>query len=160
MDSLTISMNMQNNAPSQYVNMPFHSVVEFNGKTVFFGDSGIFEEGGDTDNGEDISAWVDSPNHDFNDRAQKSIEAFGVGYETDGELEFTLYGDENVTTARTFVLEPVKDGLVQQDYMKTLKKYKFGKARYWKARVANRDGSDFSLDSISLAPVIYKRRSR
>jgi len=160
MESLVIAMNMQNNAPSQYVDFPFESVVEFNGKTVLFGSTGIFEEGGDSDNGTDITAWVDTPLHDFGAREQKSIEAFSVGYECDGALVFTLYGDEDDNTTRSFVMEPVKDGQVQQDFMKTLKKYRWGKARYWKARLANRDGSDFSIDYIALAPVKYKRRSK
>lgn len=159
-DSLTIAINMQNSAPSQYLNMPFNSVVEFNGKTIFFGATGIFEEGGDSDDGADIDAWFDTPNHDFGERSQKSIEAFNLGHESEGEMVLTLYGDEDENTARTFVIEPVKEtSQVQQDYMKTLKKYKFGKARYWKTRLANRDGGDFSVDYLALAPVIYKRQS-
>lgn len=160
MDSLAISVCMQNDAPSQYINMPFESVVEFNGKAVFFGSTGIFEESGDDDNGTDIDAWIDTPLHDFGNREQKSIEAFSIGYESDGDLQLILYGDEDEVNARTFVLEPTKEGQVQQDFMKTLKKYRFGKARYWKTRVINRDGSDFSVDYLALAPVKYKRRAR
>jgi hypothetical protein len=159
MDSLTISMNMQNNAPSQYINMPFDSVVEFNGKTLFFGPTGIFEEGGDLDNTTEIDAWFDTPNHDFGAREQKKIEAFGIGYETDGEMALTLFGDEDEDTAREFVLEPVKDTQVQQDFMMTLRRYRFERARYWKVRVANRDGSDFSADYLALAPIRLKRRA-
>jgi len=158
-DSLTIALNVNNKAPSQYFDMPFNSVVEFNGKTVFFGESGVFEEGGQTDDGEDISAWVVFPNHDFGRREQKSIEAFGIGYETSGNLSLTLYGAENDAHARTFTLEPVRDDQVQQDYMQTLKKYKYGKARYWTVKIANVAGCDFSIDYMALAPVVLKRRS-
>ncbi len=159
-DSLTIAMNMQNNAPSQYVNMPFDSVAEFNGKTVFFGPGGVYEEGGSDDAGTDISAWIDTPVHDFGSRNQKRVEAFDLGFETDGELVVTLTGDEDSATARQFVVEPVKDGQVQQDHRQTLKRYKFEKARYWKVRVANRDGSDFSIDHLALALVTLERRAR
>ncbi len=159
-DSLTIALNVTNKAPSQYLDMPFDSVVEFNGKTIFFGDSGVFEEGGDTDDGVAIDAWIDTPNHDFGRREQKSIEAFDVGYESDRDLVLTLYGAEDTTNARSFNLEPVRSGQVQQDGMQTLKKYKYGKARYWKVRVANVDGCDFSIDYLALAVVVYKRRSR
>ena len=161
-DALTIAFNVnaEVKAPSQYINMPFESVVEFNGKTLFLGDSGIFEEGGGTDNDTDIDAWIDTPNHDFGKREQKSIEAFDVGYETAGDLFITLFGDEHVANARTYTLEQVKSGQVQQDEMQTLKKYKYGKARYWKVRLGNIDGCDFSIDYLALAPVFLKRRSR
>lgn len=159
-DSLVISTNMFNVAPSQYINTPFSSVVRFNGKTVFFGPSGIYEEGGDTDNGTYISAWVDTPNHDLGSRDQKSVEAFSLGCESDGEMEVTLYGDEDEEKARTFVVVLAKDTPhAQQDFIKTLRKYRYGKARYWKVRLANRDGSDFSLDYLALAMIRYKRRA-
>jgi len=158
-DSLTMALNVMNNAPSQYLYIPFESVATFNGKLLFFGPTGVFEEGGDTDDGTDISAWIDTPLHDFGNRQQKSIEAFDIGYESDGEMEITLYGDENDDRARSFILDTVRPGQVQQDGMQTLKKYRYGKARYWKVRVANVDGSDFSLDYLALAVVKYKRRA-
>lgn len=158
-DRLTIALNTNNKAPSQYLDMPFDSVVEFNGKAVFFGETGVFEEGGGTDDGEYISAWIDTPLHDFGKREQKSIEALDIGYESTGNLTLTLSGAEHDDHARTFILEPVRLDQVQQDGMQTLRKYKYGKARYWKVRVANVDGCDFSIDYLALAPVVLKRRS-
>ena len=155
----TIAMNLSTKAPSQYLNSAFDSAVEFNGKLVLFGTAGIFEEGGQTDNGTAITAWVDTPIHDFGKREQKSIEAFDVGYESAGDLQVTLFGDEDVTHARVFTMPDVKPGQVQQDSMRTLKKYRYGKARYWKVRVENTAGCDFSLDYIALAPVVLARRS-
>lgn len=159
-DRFTIALNLANKAPSQYLDAPFDSVAEFNGKLVFFGASGIFEEGGQTDNGVAISAWFDSPLHDFGRREQKYIEAYDIGYESSGSLTMTLYADEDATNARSFTLAPVKPGQVQQDMMKTLTKYRYGKGRYHKVRVANVAGGDFSVDYIALAPVFLKRRSR
>ncbi len=158
-DRLTIALNLLNKAPSQYFDIPFNSVVEFNGKLVYFGDTGVFEEGGDTDAGEEIVAWFNTPNHDFGRREQKGIEAFGIAYESSGNLSLTLYGAEHPTHFRTFTLESPRTGMVQQDYSKTLKKYRYGKSRYWMVKVGNVDGCDFSVDSLSLAPVVYKRRS-
>jgi hypothetical protein len=158
-DRLTVAVNLLNKAPSQYFGVAFNSVVEFNGKLVYFGDSGVFEEGGDTDDGVAISAWFNTPLHDFGRREQKGIEAYGLGYESDGELTFTLYGAENDTHARAYTIEPVRAGQVQQDHMQTLKKYRYGKSRYWMVQVKNVEGSDFSVDNIELAVVVYKRRS-
>jgi hypothetical protein len=159
-DRLTIAMNTNNKAPSQYLSIPFDSAVELNGKLVWFGETGVFEEGGATDNDEEILAWVDTPIHDFGRREQKSIEAFDVGYESSGSLALTLYGDEDVINARSFTLMQSKTGQVQQDGTQTLKKYRYGKARYWKVRIANVDGCDFSVDYLALAPVVLKRRPR
>ena len=157
-DRLTIAMNTMNKAPSQYTNMPFDSVVEFNGKLVMFGDTGIFEEGGTTDAGTAISWWLDTPTHDFESREQKTIEAYDIGYEPVGNVTVTLTGDEDTTHARAYTLAPTKTGQVQQDMFKTLKKYLYGKARYWKVRVAGT--GNFSLDFLALAPVFLKRKAR
>ena len=159
-DSLTIALNLTNKAPSQYLDMPFTSVVSFNGKAVFFGPTGVFEEGGNLDIDQEIDAWIDTPLHDFGRREQKSIEAFSVGYEAAGNLTLTLYGDEDSTHARSFTLTRTTASQVQQDEKQTLKKHKYGKARYWKVRIANVSGCDFSVDYLALAPVIYKRRPR
>ena len=159
-DRLTIVTNTSNIAPSQYLSIPFDSAVEFNGKLVWFGDTGIYEETGDTDAGTEVLAWIDTPVHDFNSREQKTIEAIDIGYEAEEGLTVTLYGDEDTTHARELTFEPTKLGQVQQDGVKTLKKHKYGKARYWKVRVANVDGGDFSLDFLALAPVFLKRRGQ
>lgn len=160
-DSLTIAMNLNNMAPSQYFDMPFDSVVEFNGQTVFFGDDGIYEEGGNDDDGTDIDAWIDTPNHNFGREEQKSIAAFSMRYEVEsgGEMNVTLYGDEDETYARTFLIPPAKSGQVQQTMRKTLRTYKYGKAGDWKVRIANVNGEDFSIDTFRLAPVILKRHA-
>ena len=157
-DNLTIAMNTLGKFPSQYTNMPFDSVVEFNGKLVMFGDSGIFEEGGLTDNGTAVSWWLDTPTHDFESREQKTVEAYDIGYESSSNVTVTLTGDEKTAYARSYTLAPTKTGQVQQDMMKTLKKYAYGKARYWKVRVAGT--GDFSLDFLALAPVFLKRKAR
>lgn len=157
-DRFTIALNLANKAPSQYLDAPFDSVVEWGGKLVFFGESGIFEEGGSTDDGTAISAWVDTPLHDFGSRGQKEIAAYDIGYEAGGSVKITLYADEDVTNARSFTHAAVKSGQVQQDGMKTLTRYAYGKGRYWKVRLENVAGCDCSFDYLALAPIFLKRR--
>ena len=157
-DSLVIVMNLQRKAPSQYINQPFTSVIDFNGDPLFFGPDGIYLESGDLDGTEEINAWVDTPILDFGNRQQKSIEAIDIGYEAGDTLQVTLYGDEDENTARVFSFLETKGDQPQRDNMLTLKKYRFGKARYWKLRVANTLGCDFSLDYLAVAQVFLKRR--
>jgi hypothetical protein len=157
-ETLTIVVNLQTNAASQYVADEFDSVVEFAGNAVFFGAAGVFEEAGDTDDGAYIDAWVETPVRDFGKNNQKSIAAYSIGFEADGDVSLTLYGDEDVARARTFVLSPPLPDQVQQDITRPLPKYAYGKARYWNVRFANVDGSDFSLDYVELAPVTLQRR--
>lgn len=159
-DKLTIALNLAENAASQYIGYPFDSVVQFQGKLVFFGETGVFEEGGGLLGAAAISAWVDLPLHDFGSQAQKSIEAVDIGYEASGTLTMTITPDQVVANARAITLAPVKAGQVQQDGMITLTRVANGKARYWGVRVANTAGCDFSLDYIALAPVFLKRRSQ
>ena len=158
-DRLTLSMRTENKAVSQYVDYPFDAVVSFNGKAVFFGATGIFEEGGGTLDGVDIDAWFNLPLHDFEKREQKSIEAVDIGFESATEVVLTLTPDEQAVHAREVTFTPVKAGGGQQDGMQTLRKVANGKARYWGVRVANTEGSDFSADYIAIAPVVLKRRS-
>jgi hypothetical protein len=158
-DSLTLALRLENFAASQYVGYPFNSVVEFNGKAVFFGDDGIFEEGGGTLDGTDIASWVDFPLHDFGKREQKSIEALDLGFEAAADLIVTLTPDEKTDYARVVPMSPVKSGSGQQDGMQTLRKVANGKARYWGVRIANTEGSDFSIDYLALAPVVLNRRA-
>jgi hypothetical protein len=159
-DRFTIALNLNSLAPSQYLEMQFDSVVEFNDKLVCFGPTGVFEEGGQTDDGAAILAWIDTPLHDFGDYRQKRIEAYDIGYESAGSITVTLYSDEDTAHAREFTLSPVKSGQAQQGVTKTLAKSAYGKGRYHKVRVANVAGCDFSLDYLALAPVFLQRRSR
>ena len=107
--SQTIALRLPNRATSQYLGYDFDSLVEFQGKLVFFGDDGIFEEGGGTLDGADIDAHFDLPLHDFGKREQKSIEAAGLGYETEGSLLMTITPDEVVAHAREITFTPTKD---------------------------------------------------
>lgn len=159
-DALTIALNVANNAPSQYINMPFESVAEFNGSAFFFGDGGVYEETGATDDGTEIEAWFDTMRYDFARREQKSIEGVSLGYEAYDGMQVTVYIDEDTEHARSYMFDPTKPGQVQQDVVLTLKKYRYGKGRYCHLRVANVDGGDFSVDYIGLAPVFYARRAR
>ena len=156
-DRFTIVLNLTSIAPSQYIEQPFNSAVEFNGKLVFFGESGIFEEGGQTDDGTAISAWIDTPLHDFGDYRQKELLAYDIGYEASGDIVVTLYVDEDEGTARSFIHRSVKTGGVQQGGVQTLTRYLHGRGRYWKVRIANYNGSDFSVDYLALAPVLLSR---
>ena len=155
----TIALRLPNRAASQYSGYDFNSLVEFQGNLVFFGDAGIFEEGGGTLAGTDIDAHIDLPLHDFGKREQKSIEAVGLGYETGGSLLMTITPDEVVAHARAITFAPTKAGQVQQDDLITLRKVANGRGRYWGVRIANIDGCDFSIDYVGLAPVVLKRRS-
>jgi hypothetical protein len=159
-DALTIALNVVNNAPSQYTNMPFESVVEFGGRALFFGASGVFEETGSTDDGTEIEAWIDTPAYDFARREQKSVEGISVGGEFADGVYVTVYMDEDTEHSRTYTADPVKAGQVQQDVVWTLKKYRYGKGRYCHVRIGNVDGGDFSVDYLGLAPVFYTRRPR
>ena len=155
----TIALRLPNRAASQYSGYDFNSVVEFQGNLVFFGDTGIFEEGGGTLAGVDIDAHIDLPLHDFGKREQKSIEAVGLGYEAEDAMTVTITPDETVAHARAITFPPTKSGQVQQDDLVTLRKVANGKGRYWGVRIANTNGCDFSIDYVGLAPVVLKRRS-
>jgi hypothetical protein len=153
-------MCLDNTAPSQYLNHPFTSVVNFNGKLVFLGETGVFEQGGQLDVATPIDAYFDTPLIDFGAREEKSLEAIDVGYETYGTMELRLIAGEESASTRIVTLPKIDRNSNQQGHSQTLRKAANSKARYHQVRVSNVDGCDFSLDYLALAPVFYKRRNQ
>ncbi|KJR40261.1 hypothetical protein MCHI_003839 [Candidatus Magnetoovum chiemensis] len=54
----TAALNIETLKTSTFDNFNFNSTASFNGKDLFAGDDGIYEIGGETDNGEKINARI------------------------------------------------------------------------------------------------------
>lgn len=143
---------------AQQRGLDFNSLCRFQGKTLGANANGIFElDSGDTDSGVDIEAFVGFPKSDFNVENQKRLRAVYLGMESDGKLILRIKLDEG--TQGDFILEPVLDSERQEGNKVYIDRMWHG--RYVEMEVRNLDGSDFSLDFISLLlAVLHKNVGR
>ena len=149
--ALVLDMNLSNQAVTQYSNFDFDAVCVDDQNNVLAGNgNGLFYlEREDSDEAQ-IDAFFLLPLTDFGNENQKRIRSFLIGGETDGELLVSIATDEDLERFFDVVFD--KDSLAQSGAKG------FGvrsqKGRYWQFKIQNVDGSDFSIDELSVTPVI------
>lgn len=158
----TLILNTHNFAGAQFLNHPANSATLFNGKLLFATSAGIFESGGDNDGyaveGEasapvPIAAHAVLPISDFKYQGQKSPRSMLLGGRFDGQMEVSIT-DENGGT-HDFPTEAMGD----EDGTKVALRSR-QRSRYFKVKIANVDGADFSVDSVDLIYIPGPERRR
>lgn len=158
----TILLNTHNFAGSQFFNHSANSAAMFNGELLFATDEGLFESGGDNDGtilvGEvetpvSIAAHIMLPVSNFGYQGQKSPRSMLIGGRFDGQMQVSITDENEVT----------------QDYPSIEMDHESGtklalrtdqRSRYLKTKIANVDGSDFSLESMELIFIPGPERRR
>lgn len=130
-------------ATTQFINYPFNSMCNFNGKQLGAGTSGLNELGGGNDAGAEISAWFEPIMSDWGSANPKRIRFMYFGYECDGPLTVTVSGLEVSPGAYPI---PCKTSGEQQRCRVTVSR--LAQRRYWTFKLANTLGADFSIDAI------------
>lgn len=141
---LTVDTFLKRGTSSQYLNFNFNSMARFGDIFLGANEDGLFTIGGDNDNGDDIAAFLETRTTDFGNSNPKKAREIVVGYEADGDLSVTVTAEDAESESITF--DATKTG--QQRRMKRVSRK--CKGRYWKVKVANVDGADFSLDEIEM----------
>jgi len=157
---ISVVMDLEGKALSQYVDFDFNSMCEFNGMYLGAGENGISVLGGDDDNGADIDAFIETPMTDLGDSNQKRLRMAYVGYESTDELELAVAMDEvlNDRSWRTYTLKPNKRGLSQEGGRRSIGRD--GRGRYFTVRIKNVEGCDFTLNTLEFVPVLVGRGRR
>jgi hypothetical protein len=142
----TIALNTRVKAVTTYDGVAFNSFANFNGVTLAASADGIVALTGADDLGVPIAAYVLSGESDFNTEQFKRVITGYAGYRADGDLELTLITDEH----HEFIYR-----LAARQGSGTIhaSRVKFGRGvegKYWQWRMANVDGGDFTLDSLTL----------
>lgn len=143
-------------ALSQYTNFPFNSFATFHGKVLGATDSGIFELTGDDDAGAKINAEARTGITDMNTSRIKRVDRVYIGYRA-------------LRNHQALILRVLTNETQQRDYgvpasINTMlhgARTRLGlgvESRYWQFGLLNRDGLDFTIDSIEVAPIPYARR--
>jgi hypothetical protein len=150
-DRLGLCLALERIAPSQYSKWNFNSMTKFGDKYIGANEDGIFiVDEADKDGDENIDARFRSALSDFSAINFKRIRRIYLGYETDGDLEARIGTDEKEDQ----VIEvPAKNRLLRE-HSKGFPVGRDMKGRYFDIEIRNLGGADFSMDEITLVPVI------
>jgi hypothetical protein len=140
---------------SQYVGYDFNSMCRFGDVYLGAGDDGLMVlDSGQLDAGEKIDAFFELPTSDFGIENQKRLRSAYLGCETNGELMLTIKDDDG--TERSYLVSPIHSG--NHQHMIKVGIGRNGKGRYWMMRIDNVNGADFSIDSLTIVPIVLNRR--
>jgi hypothetical protein len=154
MPTIGIAMTLENMGLSQIRNHDFDSMFRVGNTCFAVGEDGIFTLCGADDDGVKIDAYFDTRLIDF--ETMTKIRSVYFGYEAEGELQVSFIADEN--HEHTAFLPRVKMGPVSQSGRLRGRRDQLG--RYYKFRVQNESGEDFSLDMIEVVPVLLPKKPR
>jgi len=154
-------INTESKGVARYTNYPFNSFAKAPwGAYVGATDTGLYELGGDTDDGEPITARIRSALTDFGDRRAKRVPAMYVGYTATGQIGLKVIStsERGVKTEDHYLLEPrPATGGVRES------RFKVGRgiaSVYLGFEVVNVGGADFALDVVEWLPIRLDRRVR
>lgn len=142
-----INLNSRTRAVSTYEGMAPNSAARFQNVTLLATADGIVALAGDTDLGDPIDAYFTSGKSRMGgDGVQRVLTGY-IGYRADGDLELTLITDDH--HENVYVLVPRR---LDDQHTSRMKFGRGVKGTYWQFKLANVDGSDFSIDRIELHP--------
>lgn len=151
-------VNTETNAPSEYRNFAFNSMVEFDGRYYGATDDGIYElDVGDDDEGDDIPAWIRTGLSNLGNGKMKRLPAMYLGYKSDGTLVLKVVttGERGTKREDWYQLTAQTAGDMREGRIKLGKGLK---SVYWAFEIHNKSGSDFELDNVTLYPLVLDRR--
>lgn len=150
-ERLGICLNLRKLAPTQYANYNFNSFCELGGQVLAAGDDGIMVlDSADDDDGKPITAYFEPLLTDMGVANPKRIHSLYMGYEANGTMKVTVEADE--LHERAEYVFPAGKGRLQGGGRVSGRRDQAG--RYWKYKIENTDGCDFSVDNIEAIPVI------
>ena len=154
-DCLGLCIELTGSRASQYEGYDFNSMAKVGDVYLGAGDSGIMVlDSGHLDGTAKIEAIVELPTSDFGSEAQKRLRTVYIGGETNGELMLSVQDDDG--NERNFLVEP--NHSASQQHSIKVPVGRNGKGRYWMLKIENVNGSDFSVDSISVLPILMNRK--
>jgi hypothetical protein len=150
-----VVMNVGNGAVSEYEDWTFDSIVTFNGDTLLLGAAGIAVVGGTADDTAQIEAYITTGKVDHGSESSKRPTDAYVGLKTPGSMELTVTGKyKGLEQSYTYTVPYGEDEEEAQ-------KVDLGRgfeSRYLQYKLANRDGSDFTIDALTVLAQVTGRR--
>lgn len=147
-------MNTETRAMTRYDNFKFESLCSSDIGVFATDGETIFELTGSDDDGASIAAEIEFAVTDFGTTFLKRVTRAYLGLAADGRMILKTITDRS--TERWYELSYSEAGL----HDARIKMHKGVKSKYWSFKLANADGSDFELDSITFVPMVLNRRVR
>lgn len=147
-------MNTETKDVTRYTNFRFTSMAQIGEQVFATNGTKIYMLGGDTDAGANINAEIELPISDFNDSHLKNVNRVYLGLWADGRMALKTITEG--LTERWYSLDAPTAGLHEL----RVPLPKGVRARYWSFKIGNELGSDFTLDSVTLLPIVLSRRTR
>lgn len=147
---LVMNTQLEVKATTQFTGYCFNSMVKFGGEYLGASSEGLFELGGALDAGESINAYFAPVTTDMGISRPKRLRSLFVGCEASGPFVVGVAVDQGVE--RTYQVSAVSG---QQGCKVPVGRD--GEGRYWEFIFYNLNGSDLSVDSLEVLPIVRPR---
>lgn len=112
----TVVVNARNFAIGEYSNFAYNSMAKFNGKYLYARADGIYEGGGNNDNGTDINASYKTGVIDVYIKHKQRLRDAYLEFRSDGNVELFTVGDE--VNPRHYTVVSSVDGTLHERRIK------------------------------------------
>jgi hypothetical protein len=150
-----VVMNVNNGAVTEYEDWAFDSVVVFNGDTLLLGAAGIAVVGGTADDTAQIAAYITTGKVDHGSESSKRPTDAYVGLKTPGQMELTVTGKYKGLEQSYVYTVPYGEDEEEAQKVDLGRGFE---SRYLQYKLANRDGSDFTIDALTVLAQVTGRR--
>jgi len=147
---LVMNTQLEIKGTTQFTRYYFNSMVKFGAEYLGASSGGLFELGGAQDAGEPINAYFAPVTTDMGISQPKRLRSLFVGCEASGPFAVGVAVDQG--SERTYRVS-VASG--QQGCKVPVGRD--GEGRYWEFILYNLNGSDLSVDSLEVLPIIRPR---
>lgn len=151
--TLALRINTKLAALSQYSNFNFTSVCYYNGVLLGANNGGIFSVNQDTDLGDNINSFFEIFGADFNSNYRKFIRSSTISGVFD-KISVSVVADSVECTSH----DSLYDATVEQKSV-SIDMNKDDRGKYIGIKISNIDGSDFSIDGVSLVAGLVQKYS-
>jgi len=151
--TLALRINTKLAALSQYSNFNFHSVCYYNGVLLGANNGGIFSVDQEDDLGVSINSFFEIFGADFNSNYRKFIRSSTISGVFD-RIRVSIVADSTECTAH----DSLYDATVEQKSV-SIDMNKDDRGKYIGVKISNIDGSDFSIDGVSLVAGLVQKYS-
>jgi hypothetical protein len=150
----TLVANSRNFAISEYSNFAFNSMGRLNGKSLYANASGIYEGGGDDDDGTKIDASYKTGAIDIFTTEKQQLRDAYLNFRSDGDIQLFSVGEE--INVRSYTIANSTSGTLHE---RRAKQERGIKDRHFSFGVSNINGSSLEIDTARiLTEPVRKRR--
>lgn len=145
------AMDRSTGAPTRYANLPFNSYAKIGGVYFACAADGIYQLGGDNDNGAPIDAEFTTGLIRSGSNHNKNVENMFINVRNDGNIQLFV-----VANRQSYVYDIDRVNTETFDGAR----FKLGRglrSTVWQFKLANENGADFEIDSLYTFPLMTER---